>query len=256
MKKKILTAIGGLFCLAILFSACGDDKSSAPSDPREDSEMTTPDTTSSSSEGTDSAPTSSTVPASSANPQSSESPESSSSNVFLPSSSSWYDGNNYNPGACCPDTIYIEDGKERVHKSAEGVCPPPSVMTVTCKQPVRVNLDSIKAAEANQKVSSIRTTDCWSLIDLLKMGFSDGVKNAKLMDYGGKILTIEFWKIDYCSIDADLSYELSGDTLSATLAEVRSAEECDCFSLHQINIPDTLRNFTYFKFEDQVFGLQ
>jgi hypothetical protein len=39
------------------------------------------------------------------------------------------------------------DGKERVRMSAEGVCPPPSVMTVTCKQPVRVNLDSIKAAE-------------------------------------------------------------------------------------------------------------
>lgn len=245
MKKKILTAIGALFSLAILFSACSNDNSSAPS-------VAFP----TSSEGSE--PTSSAVPASSedANPQSSGSLESSSSNVFLPSSSSWYDGNNYNPGACCADTIYIEDGKERAHMSAKGVCPPPSVMTVTCKQPVRVNLDSIKAAEANQKVSSIRTTDCWSLIDLLKMGFSDGVKNAKLMDYGGKILTIEFWKIDYCSIDADLSYEFSGDTLSATLAEIRSAEECDCYSLHQIDIPDTLRNFTYFKFEDQVFGLQ
>jgi hypothetical protein len=248
MKKKIFTAIGGLFCLAILFSACGDDKSSAPSDPREDSEVTTPDSTLSSSEGSE--------PTSSAIPQSSGSLESSSSKVFLPSSSSWYDGNNYNPGACCPDTIYIEDGKERVHKSAEGVCPPPSIITITCVPPVRVNRDSIKAAVANQKVSSIRTEECLSLLDLLKMGFSDGVRNAKLMDYGGKILTIEFWKIDYCSIDADLSYELSGDTLSATLAEVRSAEECDCFSLHQINIPDTLQNFTYFKFEDQVFGLQ
>ncbi len=256
MKKKILTAIGALFCLAALFSACSDDNSSAPSVTREDPEITTPDTTSSSSEG--SVPTSSAVPASSedAIPQSSESLESSSSNVFLPFSSSWYDGNNYNPGACCADTIYIEDGKERAHTSAKGVCPPPSVMTVTCKQPVRVDLDSIKAAEENKKVSSIRTEECLSLLDLLKMGFSDGVRNAKLMDYGGKILTIEFWKIDYCSIDADLSYELSGDTLSATLAEVRSAEECDCFSLHQINIPDTLRNFTYFKFEDQVFGLQ
>ena len=242
MKKKILTAIGALFCLAALFSACSDDNSSAPSVTREDSEVTTPDSTLSSSED--------------AIPQSSESLESSSSKVFLPSSSSWHDGNNYNPGACCPDTIYIEDGKERVHKFAEGVCPPPSIITITCVPPVRVNRDSIKAAEANQKVSSIRTEECLSLLDLLKMGFSDGVRNAKLMDYGGKILTIEFWKIDYCSIDADLSYELSGDTLSATLAEVRSAEECDCFSLHQINIPDTLRNFTYFKFEDQVFGLQ
>lgn len=256
MKKKILTAIGALFSLAALFSACSDDNSSAPSVSREDSEVTTPDSTLSSSEG--SVPTSSAVPASSedAIPQSSESLKSSSSKVFLPSSSSWYDGNNYNPGACCPDTIYIEDGKERVHKSAEGECPPPSITTITCVPPVRVNRDSIKAAEANQKVLSIRTEECLSLLDLLKMGFSDGVRNAKLMDYGGKILSIEFWKIDYCSIDADLSYELSGDTLSATLAEVRSAEECDCFSLHQINIPDTLRNFTYFKFEDQVFGLQ
>ena len=242
MKKKILTAIGALFCLAALFSACSDDNSSAPSVTREDSEVTTPDSTLSSSED--------------AIPQSSGSLESSSSNVFLPFSSSWYDGNNYNPGACCPDTIYIEDGKERVHKFAEGVCPPPSIITITCVPPVRVNRDSIKAAEANQKVSSIRTEECLSLLDLLKMGFSDGVRNAKLMDYGGKILTIEFWKIDYCSIDADLSYELSGDTLSATLAEIRSAEECDCYSLHQIDIPDTLRNFTYFKFEDQVFGLQ
>ena len=245
MKKKILTAIGGLFSLAILFSACSDDNSSAPS-------VAFP----TSSEG--SVPVSSDVPASSAdaNPQSSESPESSSSNVFLPFSSSWYDGNNYNPRACCADTIYIEDGKERAHMSAEGVCPPPSVKTVTCKQPVRVNLDSIKVAEENKKVSSIRTEECLSLMDLLKRGFSDGARNAKLMDYGGKNLAIEFWKIDYCSIDADLSYELSGDTLYVKLAEIRSAEECDCYSWHRIDAPDTLRNFTYFKFEDQVFGLQ
>ena len=105
MKKKILTAIGALFCLAALFSACSDDNSSAPSVTREDSEVTTPDSTLSSSEG--SVPTSSAVPASSedAIPQSSESLKSSSSKVFLPSSSSWYDGNNYNPRACCPDTI-------------------------------------------------------------------------------------------------------------------------------------------------------
>lgn len=260
MKKKILSAIGILFSLAILFSACGDDKSSAPSDSRENSEITPTDTTSSANEG--SAPTSSTVPASSdvpassANPQSSESPESSSSNVFLPSSSSWYDGNNYNPGACCPDTIYIEDGKERVHMSEEGVCPPPSIISITCVPPVRVNKDSIKAAEENKKVSSIRTTDCLSLTDLLRRGLSDDARNVKLMDYGGKTLTIEFWKNDYCSIDADLSYELSHDTLSVNLAEIRSAEECDCYSLHQVNIPDTLRNFTYFKFEDHVYGLQ
>ena len=76
------------------------------------------------------------------------------------------------------------------------------------------------------------------------------------MDYGGKTLTIEFWKNDNCSIDADLSYELSHDTLSVNLAEIRSAEECDCYSLHQINIPDTSRNFTYFKFEDSIYGLQ
>ena len=101
MKKKILTAIGALFCLAILFSACGDDKSSAPSDPREDPEITTPDSTLSSSEG--SVPTSSAVPASSedAIPQSSESLESSSSNVFLPFSSSWYDGNNLSRSLLC-----------------------------------------------------------------------------------------------------------------------------------------------------------
>ena len=260
MKKKILSAIGILFSLAILFSACGDDKSSAPSDSRENSEITPTDTTSSANEG--SAPTSSTVPASSdvpassANPQSSESPESSSSNVFLPSSSSWYDGNNYNPRACCPDTIYIEDGKERVHMSEEGVCPPPSINTITCVPPVRVNKDSIKAAEENKKVSSIRTTDCLSLTDLLHRGLSDDARNVKLMDYGGKTFTIEFWKNDYCSIDADLSYKLSHDTLSVNLAEIRSAEECDCYSLHQVNIPDTLRNFTYFKFEDSIYGLQ
>lgn len=139
MTKKILTVIGALFSLAVLFSACSDDNSSASSVTRGDPEMTTPDSISSSS----------AVPASSedAIPQSSESLESSSSNLFLPFSSSWYDGNNYNPRACCADTVYIEDGKERAHMSAEGVCPPPSVMTVTCKQPVRVDMDSIKAAE-------------------------------------------------------------------------------------------------------------
>lgn len=139
MKKKILMAIGALFSLAVLFSACSADNSSAPS-------VAIP----TSSE--DSVPASSDAPASSANtnPQSSESLESSSSKVFLPSSGSWYDGNSYNPRACCPDTVYIEDGKERVHMSAEGVCPPPSIMTVTCKQPVRVDMDSIKAAEENK----------------------------------------------------------------------------------------------------------
>ena len=264
MKKKLLTVIGALFGLAILFSACSGDNSGAPSVARGDSEMTASDTTSSSSEG--SIPASSAVPVSSedaisqssanTNPQSSESLESSSSNVFLPSSSSWYDGNNYNPRACCPDTIYIEDGKERAHMSAEGVCPPPSIMTVTCTQPVRVNTDSVKAAEANQKVSSIRTTDCLSLTNLINAGLSDGTKSAKLIEEGNSSFKIEFWKIDYCSIDADLSYELSHDTLSVNLAEIRSAEECDCYSRHQIDIPDTLRNFTYFKFEDQVYGLQ
>ncbi|MBR6123340.1 hypothetical protein IKQ19_07065 [Candidatus Saccharibacteria bacterium] len=121
--------------------------SSAPSVSREDPEITTPGSTSSSSGS--SVPASGDVPASSedAIPQSSESLESSSSNLFLPFSSSWYDGNNYNPRACCADTVYIEDGMERVHMSAEGVCPPPSVMTVTCKQSVRVDMDSIKAAE-------------------------------------------------------------------------------------------------------------
>ncbi len=59
------------------------------------------------------------VPASSEDAilQSSESLESSSSNLFLPFSSSWYDGNNYNLRACCADTVYIEDGMERVHMS-------------------------------------------------------------------------------------------------------------------------------------------
>ena len=140
--------------------------------------------------------------------------------------------------------------------SEEGVCPPPSIISITCVPPVRVNKDSIKAAEENKKVSSIRTTDCLSLTDLLRRGLSDDARNVKLMDYGGKTLTIEFWKNDYCSIDADLSYELSHDTLSVKLTEIRSAEECDCYSLHQVNIPDTLRNFTYFKFEDSIYGLQ
>lgn len=252
MKNKVLPAIGVLFGLTILFSACSDDNSSAPS-----ATIATPNISSSSNEESVPASSAEAIPQSSeTQPQSSESLESSSSSVFLPSSGSWFDGGDYNPAACCMDTVYIENGKEKFHKLAEGVCPPPSIMTVTCVQPVRINLDSIKAAQENKKVSAIWTEDCRSLVELLKMGLSDDVKKAKQIHEENGSLKIEFWKNDYCSIDADLSYELSGDTLSVNLAEVRSAEECECFSWHRIDVPDTLQDFTYFKFEDRVYGLQ
>ena len=67
MKNKTLSVVGALFGLAILFSACSDDKSSAPSAVSEDPGIIAPDATSSSSAG--------------AEPQSSESNESSSSVV-------------------------------------------------------------------------------------------------------------------------------------------------------------------------------
>jgi hypothetical protein len=259
MKNKVLPAIGILFGLAALFSACSDDNSSAPS-----ATIATPDISSSSN--VEAVPSSSEVPASSADaiplsseslPQSSEFQESSSSSVFLPPlSSSWLDGGNYNPAACCVDTIYIENGTERVHKLAEGVCPPPSIMTVTCVQPVRVNLDSIKAAEVNQDVPSITFEECLSIPDVAKMG-PDSSKTAKLIKASNGPAKIEFLKRELCEVDADLSYELLGDTLSVNLAEIRSTKECQCYSSRfRIVVPDTLQDFTYFKFEDSVYGLQ
>lgn len=130
MKKKILTALGALFSLAILFSACSDDKSSAPSAVSEDPGIIASDATSSSSTGD--VPASSAIPQSSADgillssagATSSESQESSSSIPSPLSSSSLPGGGNYNPAACCPDTVYIEGGLVvSTHVSAQGVCP-------------------------------------------------------------------------------------------------------------------------------------
>ena len=126
----------------------------------------------------------------------------SSSSVFSPRmSSSWPDGGNYNPGACCFDTVYIENGQERYHRMEEGICPPPRFMTVSCEAPVRVNMDSIKAIESKPKEPSILIEDCLQAIDLVKQGLTNDVKKAKLIENHG-FFKIEFWKQDYCSIDA------------------------------------------------------
>lgn len=180
----------------------------------------------------------------------------SSSSVFSPRmSSSWPDGGNYNPGACCFDTVYIENGQERYHRMEEGICPPPRFMTVSCEAPVRVNMDSIKAIESKPKEPSILIEDCLQTIDLVKQGLTNDVKKAKLIENHG-FFKIEFWKQDYCSIDAGLSFERSGDTLSLKLTEIRSAETCKCYSKHQVDIPASEKDFSYFKFDDKVFEIQ
>ena len=253
MKNKVLSTIMLLGGFVALFSACSDDNSSAPS-----ATIATPEISSSSNEETVPASSADAIPPSSeTQPESSGSLESSSSIFSLPSSGSWFDGGDYNPAACCMDTVYIENGKERFHKSAEGVCPPPSVMTVSCMQPpVRVNLDSIKAAEENQDVPSITFEECLSMQDVAKKG-ADSSKTAKLIKASNGPDKIEFLKRELCEVDAELSYELLGDTLSVNLAEIRSTKECQCYSSRfRIVIPDTLQDFAYFKFEDSVYGLQ
>ena len=256
--NKLLTAVGALFCLVILFSACSDDKSSAPPAVAENPEEITPDETSSSSNGD--VPTSSEnprssadeVPQSSAGATSSESQESSSSIPSPLSSSSLPDGGNYNPAACCPDTVYIEGGLVvSSHASAQGVCPPPSVMTVSCKSPVQVFLDSIGESEAK----AIRVGECLTMSEAVKMG-PDSIKNAQLLKYNDGSVEVAYWLNKYCDIDADLSFELSGDTLSVNLAEIRLKEDCSSYCRLRIGVPDSLKDFSYFKFEDRAYGLQ
>ena len=261
--KKLLSALGTLFCLVILFSACSDDKSSAPPAVAENPEEITPDATSSSSKGD--VPTSSEIPQSSAGdvpasrevPQSSagatssESQESSSSIPSPLSSSSLPGGGNYNPAACCPDTVYIEGGEVvRSHVSAQGVCPPPSVMSVSCKSPVQVFLDSIGESEAK----AIRVGECLTMSEAVKMG-PDSIKNAQLLKDNDGPVEVAYWLNKYCDIDADLSFELSGDTLSVNLAEIRLKEDCGSYCRLRIGVPDSLQDFSYFKFEDRVYGL-
>lgn len=100
--------------------------------------------------------------------------------VSIRDSSSWPDGGNYNPAACCVDTIYIENGQERYHRLQEGICPPPRFMTVSCEAPVRVNIDSIKAIESKPKEPSILIEDCLQAIDLVKQGLTNDVKKSQV----------------------------------------------------------------------------
>ena len=254
---KIWTALGALFSLVILFSACSDDKSSAPSAVSEDPGSVTPNATSSSSKGD--VPTSSAIPQSSADAislssadaASSESQESSSSIPSPWSSSSLPGGGNYNPAACCPDTVYIEGGLVvSTHASAQGVCPPPSVMSVSCKQPVQVFLDSLKMSEAK----AIRVGECLTSSEAVKMG-PDSIKNAQLLKYNDGSVEVAYWLNKYCDIDADLSFELSGDTLSVNLAEIRLKEDCSSYCRLRIGVPDSLQDFTYFSFEGRTYEL-
>jgi len=302
----MLTAIGALFSLVILFSACSDDKLSAPSAVSENPVVITPDITSSSREET--VPTSSEIPQSSAEaipqlsaeaipqssadaipqssadaipqssaeaipqssadaipqssadaiPLSSESRKSSSSVASPQSSNSLPDGNYYNPGACCADTAYIENGKVvRTHASAPGICPPPSVILVTCVPPVRIDLDSIREAETkiNKNSPTIKIYECLARSDaLLKKGL-DSLKKALPIEYTDGSAEIEYWQNKYCTSNAALSFDLSGDTLSVNLAENSLSANCNLYCRSRLNIPDSLQDFSYFKFEGFVYGL-
>ena len=261
---KIWTALGALFSLVILFSACSDDKSSAPSAVSEDPGSVTPNAISSSSKGD--VPTSSAIPQSSADAislssadaASSESLESSSSIPSPLSSSSLPGGGNYNPAACCPDTVYIEGGLVvSTHVSAQGVCPPPSVMFVSCKQPVQVFLDSTGEAEtkANKKVPTITIYECLTQTEELLQKGADSIKKAQLLKYNDGSVEVAYWLKKYCDIDADLSFELSGDTLSVNLAEIRLKEDCSSYCRLRIGVPDSLQDFTYFSFEGRTYEL-
>ena len=264
MKKKILTALGALFSLAILFSACSDDKSSAPSTVSEDPGIIASDATSSSSTGD--VPASSAIPQSSADgillssagATSSESQESSSSFVPPWSNAYWSDGVYYNPGACCPDTVYIEGGLVvSTHVSAQGVCPPPSVMSVSCKSPVQVFLDSTGEAEtkANKKVPTITIYECLTQTEALLQKGADSIKKALPIEYSDGSVQIEYWQNKYCGANANLSFELSGDTLSVNLAESQLSADCKLRCRSRIDIPDSLQDFSYFSFEGYTYEL-
>jgi hypothetical protein len=265
MKTKILVALGFLAGFTIMISACSEETPNAVSSTRDDyatlsssaGAPPSPNTTTSSSESANPTSSESTIPQSSDSQKSSSSEKGiSSSSVFFPRmSSSWPDGGNYNPAACCVDTIYIENGQETYHRLQEGICPPPIYMTVSCYPPVRVNMDSIKAIESKPKEPSILIEECLQAIDLAKQGLGNEIKKAKLIDDHGSF-KVEFWKQDYCSIDAGISFERSGDTLSLKLTDIRSAETCKCYSKHRIDIPASEKDFSYFKFEDKVFEVQ
>lgn len=262
--NKLLTAVGALFCLVTLFSACSDDKSSAPPAVAENSEEITPDERSSSSKGD--VPTSSEnpqssadeVPQSSAGATSSESQESSSSIPSPLSSSSLPDGGNYNPAACCPDTVYIENGNVvRTHTRESGVCPPPSVIMISCEPPVQVDLDSTREAEtrADKKVPTITIYECLARTEVLLKKGADSLKKALPIEGSDGSVQIEYWQDKYCGANANLSFERSGDTLSVNLAESQLSADCNLHCRSRIDIPDSLQNFLYFSFEGYTYEL-
>ena len=241
MKNKMLTVLGVSFGLAFVISACSGDHLNA--NPTSD-EGVIP-------QSSESQESSSSIEK--ADPSSSSKKVESSSSFDFPMSS----GGDYNPAACCPDTVYIEDGKQRFHYSAKGTCPPPSIMTVSCNAPVRVIRDSVNAAVEDQsKKTSISIENCLEASDLLKVG-TDSLKTAWLMDNGKNSPKVMFFKKDYCSvIDADLAFERLGDTLSVKLEEIHQATACTCTSRHWVVLPDTVKNFSYFRFEDKTFEVR
>lgn len=266
MKKKILTALGALFSLAIFFSACSDDKSSAPSAIGEEPGIITPDATSSSS--TEDVPASSAIPQSGADaiplssadavPQSSESQKSSSSFVPPWSNAYWSDGVYYNPGACCPDTVYIENGNVvRTHTRESGVCPPPSVVMISCEPPVQVDLDSTREAETrtNKKVPTITIYECLARTEVLLKKGVDSLKKALPVEGSDGSVQIEYWQDKYCGANANLSFERSGDTLSVNLAESQLSADCNLRCRSRINVPDSLQDFSYVSFEGYTYEL-
>ena len=258
MKKKIWTALGALFCLVILFSACSDDKSSSPSAVSEDPGIITSDAKSSSSAGE--------IPASGASPQSSagaipqpgESQKSSSSFAYPWSDAYSSDGVYYNPGACCPDTVYIENGNVvRTHTRESGVCPPPSVVMISCEPPVQVDLDSTREAETrtNKKVPTITIYECLARTEVLLKKGADSLKKALPIEGSDGSVQIEYWQDKYCGANANLLFERSGDTLSVNLAESQLSADCNLHCRSRIDVPDSLQDFSYFSFEGYTYEL-
>ena len=60
---------------------------------------------------------------------------------------------------------------------------------------------------------------------------------------------------DYCGVDAELVYTLSGDTLTIAYGEIHEATACMCYSDHWFYLAPEYLDIKYFRFDGVVYEI-
>lgn len=60
---------------------------------------------------------------------------------------------------------------------------------------------------------------------------------------------------DYCEVEANIAYELSGDTLTAYYDEIFMATDCVCYSDHWFDLPAEYKGAKYFRFYGDTYEI-